>query len=92
MAYTKEEEEKLNLYPEVSVEELAEMLKKPQRSIIAKLAKMGVYRKKERVTKTGEPIVSKLELLASIEEALGTEFPTLVKAGKEDLKKLAELL
>jgi len=92
MAYTKEEEERLSLYPSVRIEHLAEELGKSQRSVIAKLSKMGIYQAKARTTKTGDPIVSKLELLAQIEEALGIELPTLVKAGKEDLRKLAEIL
>ena len=52
---------------------------------------MGVYQTKSKTTKTGDPIISKLELVAEIEEYFGAEFPTLVKAGKEDLRKLVEL-
>lgn len=92
MAYTKEEEIRLGAYPGVSVEELAEELSKSPRSIIAKLSKMGIYQKALRTTKTGDPIISKAELLAQIEEVLEIELPTLVKAGKEDLRKLSEAL
>ena len=92
MAYTKEEEIELGKYPGRTVEDLAATLGKSNRSVIAKLSKMGIYQPKPRTTKTGDPIVSKLELLAQIEETLGIELPTLVKAGKEDLRKLAEIL
>lgn len=92
MAYTQEEELKLLEYPATPVQELATTLNKTERSIIAKLSKMGRYEKAPRTTKSGSPIISKLELLAIIEHALGVELPTLVKAGKEDLRKLSELV
>ena len=53
---------------------------------------MGVYQTKAKTTKAGDPIISKLELVAEIEEKLGAEFPTLTKAGKEDLRRLVGLL
>ena len=53
---------------------------------------MGIYQTKPKTTKTGDPIVSKLELVAELENILGKEFPTLVKAGKEDLRTLVEAL
>lgn len=87
--YTKEEEEKLLEYPSKSVEELAEELQKSNRSIIAKLSKLGIYQTKPKTTKTGDPIISKAELVADIEAATELELPTLAKAGKEDLRKLA---
>lgn len=43
----------------VSVESLAEATGKTVRSIVAKLSREGVYRKKEYVTKTGEKPVKK---------------------------------
>jgi Mn-dependent DtxR family transcriptional regulator len=92
MAYTKEEEETLNEYPGASVADIAQRLGKSTRSVIAKLSNMGVYQTKAKTTKAGDPIISKLELVAEIEEKLGAEFPTLAKAGKEDLRKLVELL
>ena len=92
MAYTQEEELELTRYPTATVQELATLLNKTERSIIAKLSKMQLYEKAPRTTKSGSPIISKLELLAIIEEALGVELPTLVKAGKEDLRKLSELV
>lgn len=92
MAYTKEEEEALKEYPGTSVAELAERLKRSPRSIIAKLSRAGVYIKPERVTKSGDPIISKADLVAEIEEALGIEVPSLVKAAKEDLRKIVSVI
>jgi acyl carrier protein len=40
------------------------------------------------VTKTGEPVVRKAELVAQIEEQFDIELPTLVKASKSDLQTL----
>lgn len=92
MAYTAEEEKALQAYPQKSVEELATELGKSKRSVIAKLSKLGVYVRPPRTTKTGDPIISKAELVAEIEAKLEAEFPTLVKAGKEDLRLLLERL
>lgn len=86
--YTKEEEKELCRYPEASVEELAEKLGKSKRSIIAKLAKMKLYQTQPRTTKTGDKIISKEDLVAELEFMLDIEIPTLVKSGKEDLRKL----
>jgi hypothetical protein len=92
--YTETDNKVLETYdgtPE-SVEAIAEQLQKSKRSVIAKLAKMGVYQTKPKTTKTGDPIISKLELVAEIENILDRQFPTLVKAGKEDLRILVEAL
>ena len=88
--YTEAETKALKKYPETSVEELAKETGKTTRSVIAKLAKMGLYRK-EKTTKTGDPIISKLELVAMIEDKFGP-LPTLVKAGKQDLQRLVAQL
>ena len=90
--YTKEEEEKLKEYDGTNVDQLAAALGKTKRSVIAKLAKMGLYITQPRKTKTGDDIISKADLVADIETALGYEFPTLVKAGKGDLRLLAKIL
>lgn len=73
-----------------TVDAIAARIGKSTRSVIAKLAATGVYQTPERTTKTGEPIVKKEEMVESIEAALGITVPTLVKAGKQDLAKLAE--
>ena len=71
-----------------TVEQLAETFGKSVRSIIAKLSREGIYVSQPRVTKTGEPVVRKAELVAQIEAHFGVEVPTLVKASKTDLQTL----
>ena len=72
-----------------SVEFLANKFGKSTRSVIAKLSREGIYVPMERKTKSGEPIVRKNELVAQIEEYFNEEMPSLVKATKSDLLKLA---
>ena len=75
-----------------TVDSLAEELGKNARSIIAKLSREGVYKAQPRVTKSGEPVVRKADLLASIQDTLGQEFPSLVKASKADLQRLIDAI
>ncbi len=75
-----------------TVDELARELGKTTRSIIAKLSREGVYKAQPRTTKTGEPVVAKAELVATISEHFGIELPTLVKAGKQDLQRLVDAI
>ena len=75
-----------------TVDTLAEKLGKNTRSIIAKLSREGVYKAQPRTTKTGEPVVAKAELVATISEHFGIELPTLVKAGKQDLQRLVDAI
>ena len=75
-----------------TVDALADQFGKTTRSIIAKLSREGVYVAQPRTTKAGEPVISKSELVAQINEHFGIELPTLVKAGKQDLAKLVEVL
>tara|TARA_B100000424_G_scaffold179974_1_gene139172 strand:- start:17 stop:433 length:417 start_codon:yes stop_codon:yes gene_type:complete len=75
-----------------TVDALAEQFGKTTRSIIAKLSREGVYVAQPRTTKTGEPVISKSELVAQISEHFGVEMPTLVKAGKQDLQRLVEAI
>ena len=75
-----------------TVDALAEQFGKTTRSIIAKLSREGVYIAQPRTTKSGEPVVSKSELVAQIQEHFGIELPTLVKAGKQDLQRLVDSL
>lgn len=70
------------------VNQIAERIGKSPRSVIAKLAAMGVYQTPQRTTKTGDPIIKKEKMVADLEEYLDIEIPTLVKAGKQDLQKL----
>ena len=75
-----------------TVDSLANEFGKTTRSIIAKLSREGVYVAQPRTTKSGEPVISKSELVAQISEHFGIEMPTLVKAGKQDLQKLVDAI
>lgn len=71
-----------------TVELIAGNFGKSVRSVIAKLSREGIYVSQPRVTKTGEPVVRKAELVAQIEAQFEIEIPTLVKASKADLQTL----
>ena len=60
--------------------------------IIAKLSALGVYQKAERVTKRGEPVVMKAELVAQVQNAIGRELPSLNKMTKVDLQFMIDAL
>lgn len=75
-----------------TVDALAEQFEKSPRSVIAKLSALGVYQKQERVTKRGEPIVSKADLVEKVQNAVGRELPSLAKMTKPDLNQLIEAL
>ena len=75
-----------------TVEMLSAELGKTVRSVIAKLSREGVYVAQPKVTKTGEPVVRKAELVAQINAHFNAEMPTLVKASKSDLQKLVDQL
>ena len=71
-----------------TVDFLAEEFNKTPRSVIAKLSALGIYQKVERVTKRGEPVVRKDELVAQVQNSLGFEAPSLTKMTKVDLQNL----
>jgi hypothetical protein len=75
-----------------TVDVLATKFGKSVRSIIAKLSREGVYIAQPRITKSGEPVVRKAELVAQINAHFGVDFPTLVKASKADLQNLVNHL
>ncbi len=75
-----------------TVDALARELGKNTRSVIAKLSREGVYKAQPRVTKSGEPVVRKAELLQSIERTLVQWFPSLVKASKAYLQRLIDAI
>ena len=75
-----------------TVEALAQEFGKSVRSIIAKLSREGVYVAQPKVTKTGEPVVRKAELVALLEAHFGVAIPTFVKASKADLQKLVDTI
>jgi len=73
-----------------TVAAIAERTGKSVKSIIAKLSSEGVYKTPERLTKTGEPVEKKEEMVLQISAWLGIDVPTLAKSGKQDLKKLRD--
>lgn len=75
-----------------TVNALAARLNKTERSVIAKLSALGVYQKAERVTKRGEPVVMKAELVAQVQNAIGRELPSLNKMTKVDLQFMIDSL
>ena len=79
----------------VTVEAIAETLGKTVRSVVAKLSREGVYKKKTYTTKTGEAVVKKDAWADYIGQALGmTEADTesLTKANKTALAKIADFI
>jgi len=97
MRYTDEETQKLQeLYTtDTPIEQIAEQVGRNTRSVIAKLTKMGIYRKKVYVTKNGEAPRSKEELVGDIAREMGEEvesLPGLEKCNKSTLKKLLDFI
>lgn len=79
----------------VTVESIAESLGKTVRSVVAKLSREGVYRKKEYVSKTGEKPVKKDVHADAIGAVLGLsegEIDSLTKANKSALVKIFQAL
>lgn len=78
-----------------SVEALAVTFGKSVRSIVAKLSREGVYKKKEYKTKTGEAVVKKDAHADAIGMILGlpeNDVDSLTKANKAALKAIFEAL
>lgn len=74
-----------------TVEALAENLGKSVRSIVAKLSREGVYKKKEYTTKTGEKVQKKDETADAIGAILRlneNDIESLTKANKTALKAI----
>ena len=101
MSYTKEVTEKLiemylaDIDNEDIVDELAIYFDKPRKSIIGKLSKEGVYRKKTYKTKQGKDPVTKKELVQEIAELLDINYEAvagLEKSPKTDLRKLRDTI
>ena len=78
-----------------SVESLAESFGKSVRSIVAKLSREGVYKKKEYVSKSGEPVQKKDMTADAIGRILNLSEPdteSLTKANKRALKAIFDAL
>ena len=79
----------------VTVESIAESLGKTVRSVVAKLSREGVYKKKEYVSKTGEKPVKKdahADAIGAILRLSEGEIDSLTKANKSVLAKIFEAL
>jgi DNA-binding Xre family transcriptional regulator len=95
MYTTEESQYLLEKYNGENVEELAKALNKTPKSIIGKLSKLGVYQKKEYLSKTGEKPITKLEIVATIASRLRCNPEDLIgleKTPKSTLIKLESLL
>ena len=78
-----------------TVEAIAETVGKSVRSIVAKLSREGVYKKKEYKTKNGEAVVKKDAHADAIGAILGlpeNDIDSLTKANKSALKAIFEAL
>lgn len=76
-----------------TVEAFAEKFSKSVRSIVAKLSREGIYKKKEYVSKTGEKPVKKEALADEFQAIFGLTEPeadSITKANKTALKKILD--
>jgi hypothetical protein len=74
-----------------SVESIADRMGKSVRSIVAKLSREGVYKKKEYVSKTGEKPVKKdahADAIGAILQLSEADIDSLTKANKSALKAI----
>jgi Mn-dependent DtxR family transcriptional regulator len=73
MKYTKEITDKLvaDYLAGISVADIASALEVPERSVIAKLSSLGVYKKKEYLNKRGETPIKKEEYIERLAALLG---------------------
>ena len=80
---------------EETVETLAIALGRTTRSVIAKLSRMGIYTKKERTSKNGDPVQKKdvtADAIGAILRMTEAEIESLTKANKTALKKIFDAL
>lgn len=71
---------------------LADKLGRKVASVRSKLTNMGIYQKKGKTTKSGDPVERKEQIAQSIEALVEREFPGLADLPKETLKGLREVL
>ena len=75
----------------VSVEDIAKEVNKSVRSVVAKLTREGVYKKKEYVSKSGQRPETKEQLATRIGELVGmaeNDATSLAKCSKTALQSL----
>ena len=78
-----------------TVESIAETVGKSVRSIVAKLSREGVYKKKEYKNKNGEAVVKKdahADAIGAILRLPENDIESLTKANKSALKAIFEAL
>ncbi len=78
-----------------AVRELAIIFGKSKKSIIGKLSREGVYEKQPYLSKTGQPPITKKEIVHMISLVLHCELDSIAgldKAPKLDLKNLLDQL
>ena len=78
-----------------TVEQFAEKFGKSVRSIVAKLSREGIYKKKEYVSKTGEKPVKKEAMADEFQQIFGlteSEADSITKANKTALKKILDFV
>lgn len=101
MKYNKELTEKLGFWyttQKLSVPEICGLLGAeageivPERSVIAKLSSLGIYQKKQYLTKRGEIPVRKSEYIEKIAEILSVDVETLESMEKLNKNVLILLL
>lgn len=97
MKYTKEITDRmiLDYQAQVPVQEIAQQLDVPERSVIAKLSSLGVYQKKTYVNKRGEVPIKKSEHIERIAELLCVNLElleSLEKVNKGVLKLIEDNL
>lgn len=90
--YTPEQVELLKTYPRLSVPALSKETQKSERSVIAKLTQLGLYKAKDKPTSVR---VTKMDMIRDIAQAHGVAVDVLASVEKADrsaVSKLHELL
>ena len=89
--YTEAQEDRMaefDVIDAATAQELADEFGKNVKSVIAKAVRMGLYKAKERTSKTGGKIETKEEIVAEISELVGKSLDGLEKAPKLVLQEL----
>ena len=71
---------------------LAADMGKSTKSVVAKLVSLGIYKKAEKKSKSGNPVIQKATLVKQIETHYGFALPSLIKATKTDLQNMVDNL
>lgn len=71
---------------------LAALVGKSEKSVLQKLVKMGIYRKKQPTTKTGQPIVKKDDLSSALADFIGLSEPDAASLEKANKTALIQII